>query len=241
MDDIIEVAVSLDDRASTAKHSKDETERLIEEFMPFLNARANRYSSRLEQSQRDDLFSAAMMAFYEALQNYDISKGHFFTFANHVVTDRIIDCIRSNERKKILSVPLEEDDDDKNMAQSSELSEISFRIYKEHRTQESLADEIKQFEAELSTWGITFNALVKHSPKHQKLRETYKMVVSRICQTPDIVQTIHIKRYFPVKAVATLTGLPQKTLERARIFILASVLIALGDYDYLSEYVNSGR
>ena len=66
------------------------------------------------------------------------------------------------------------------------------------------------------------------------------MVVSKICQAPEIIQMIQLKRYFPVKVVAELTGVPQKTLDRARIFILASVIIKLGDYNYLSEYVSNG-
>jgi RNA polymerase sigma factor len=136
---------------------------------------------------------------------------------------------------------LDEEDEDQLSAQANAIKEVSIRAYDAQRRQESLASEIEQFKAELMTWGITMDALVKHSPKHQKLRETYKVVVSKVCQTPDIVQTIQLKRYFPIKTVSELTKLPQKTLERARTFIIASLIIKLGDYDYLSDYVSSGR
>ena len=241
MGEVIELAASMDDRALAAKQSKDEMEQLIEEFKPFLNSRVSKYFSKLEQSQHDELFSTAMMAFYESVQNYNIEKGHFLPFANRVVCDRIIDHIRRIDRNKIITVPFEEEDDEQLIAQSQAISEVSIRAYNAQRNQESLVIEIEQFKTELKTWGITMDALVKNSPKHQKLRETYKMVVTKVCQTPDIVQTIQLKRYFPIKTVSELTKLPQKTLERARTFIIASLIIKLGDYDYLSDYVSNGR
>ena len=84
-------------------------------------------------------------------------------------------------------------------------------------------------------------ALVQQSPKHQKLKDMYKSLVNLILEHPDIVQTIQMKRYFPIKTIANISGLPQKKIERARTFILASLIIKMGDYDYLSEYVDGGR
>ena len=241
MDETIEQAVSLDSRAVAAKESRDETEKLIGEFMPFISARAIKYSSRLEKDDHDEILSAAMLGFNEAIRNYDIEKGHFFPFANRVVCDRIIDCARRLGKAKFQTVPLDEKNDEHLSAQSDAISEISLRFYEAQRRQESISEEIEQFKTELMTWGITMDALVKHSPRHKKLRETYCTVVTKICQDYDVMQTIQLKHYFPIKAAAELTGLPQKTLERARIFILASVIIKLGDYDYLSEYVSGVR
>jgi len=238
MIEIIEKAASLDERAIMAKQSEGETERLIEDFRPFMNARVTKYSSWSDANQREEMFSIAMMAFYESIRKYDSSKGHFFPFANRVVSERIIDYIRSIYRHEGRTVPLEEDDDERPSAQSTVLKEISVRSYDAQRRQEYLVNEIEQFKAELTTWGITLEILTENSPKHQKLRETYKMVITKICQSPDIVQTIQIKRYFPIKAIAELTGLPPKNLERARIFILASLIIKMGDYEYLSDYVS---
>ena len=242
MSETIVEAYSLDKRADVAKQSIDETDQLISEFMPFLNTRAAKYSSWLEENQYETIISAAMMAFYEAIQKYDIAKGHFFPFANNIVCNRIIDSIRQLKRDTIKTIPLENEDEDGNIsAQSAVISELSIHMYEKQRRQKQLADEIEQFKAELRAWGISMDALVKSSPKHQKLRKTYNTVVLKILDVPDIIQTIQIKRYFPIKAVVGLTGLSHKTLERARVFILASLLIKIGDYEYLSDYVNSGH
>ena len=237
-----ENAGQLDSRAITAKQSPEEMERLIEDFKPFLNARVAKYSLRTDGNQREELFSVALVAFHEAIQKYDAAKGHFFPFANHVVCERIIDGIRSFYRQNDgKTVPIEQEDDEYPSSQSMALNKMAMRSFEAQSRQETLKYEIQQFKEELLTWGITMNSLGKHAPKHKGLLETYKQVVVQICQNPDILQTIQLKRYFPVKPIVELTGLPQKKLERGRIFIIATLIIKFGDYDYLSEYVAYGR
>jgi len=240
MDEEIVPAASLDKRVVAARHSESETEQLIAEFKPFLNSRVARHSSASDWEQREELFSVSMMAFYEAIQKYDEEKGHFFPFAKRVVHARIIDSIRKNYKPGEQTVSLESEDDEQITTESSAVNEVSLRFYEAQRRQETIAEEIEQFKTELASWGITLDTLSKQSPKHHKVLETYRAAVSKILQSSDIIQTIQIKRYFPVKAAAELTGLPLKNVERARSFILASLIIKLGDFDYLSEYVHYG-
>ncbi|MCL1982255.1 MAG: sigma-70 family RNA polymerase sigma factor [Clostridiales bacterium] len=237
----VETAALLDTRAVSAKEIKDEMEGLIEEFSPFMHSRVAKYSMRTDYDRREELFSTALMAFYEAIQRYEIEKGHFFPFANRVVCTRIIDHIRKIYRHEGQTVSLDEDASEQPTAQSTAVEEISVRAYTADRRQEMLVEEIEQFKSELATWGITMDSLAKSSPKHKQLLDEYRMAVAKIHQAPDIVQTIQLKRYFPVKTIAEITGLPQKKLERARTFILASLIIKMGDYDLLSDYVHDRR
>ena len=234
----IEKPMELDERAKVAKLSKDEMERLIDDFKAFLHARVYRYAFQSDESQKEEMFGTAMMAFYESIQKYDAEKGHFFPFANKIVCERLIDYNRKAFRSRGATVPLEDEDEDQTSSQSAAINKISVHTYEAQRSQESLVEEIEQLKAELSVWGITMASLARQSPKHKKLREEYKMIVSTIIQAPDIIQTIQIKRYFPIKAISAISGLPPKKLERARNFILASVIIKMGDYQYLSEYLN---
>ena len=237
MVEVIEETASLDERAVIAKQSEDIMERLIKDFRPFLNARVAKYSIWSDTNQRDEMYSIALMAFFEAIRKYDISKGHFFPFANRVVCERLIDFVRSIYRHEGKTVPMEDVEDERSPAYSGIVEEISKRLYDAQHKQQLLVDEIEQFKAELITWGITMEILTQNSPKHPKLRDTYKKAIAKICQSPDIIQTIQVKRYFPIKAVSELTGLPPKSLERARIFILASIIIKIGYYEYLSDYI----
>jgi len=236
-EDTIEQPASLDERANKAKQSDDEAKELIEEFMPFLRGRAVRFSGRFEEHLQEDLLSTAMMAFYEAVQSYDSSRGHFFPFANRVVNARIIDQVRKLSKHEVKTIPLNLDDDEPHSSQSSAINVISMRHYDAELRRERLADEIEQFKLEAALWGITLDSLVKSSPKHRELRHTYKDILTTVAKNPDIMQTIHLKRYFPVKAISQITGLPQKKLERARTYILASLVIKTGDYELLNEYI----
>ena len=236
----IEQAAGLDKRAAAAKESEEAMERLIEDFKPFLQARAAKYSVNADSDRRDELFSTAMIAFYEAVQNYDITRGHFFPYAQRVIRARLIDYIRGVYRSEGNTVPLDpvlDEEDENQPTESPAIIELSMRSYDHQRKKEALIDEIEEFKAELLTWGITMEALSRSSPKHKKLREKYKEIVVKISQETDVVQTIQLKRYFPVKTVAEITGLPQKNIERARTYILATLIIRLGGYELLSGYI----
>jgi len=228
----------LDERAVKAKHSDDEAEALIAEFMPFLKGRVAKYAARLDAHLREDVLSSAMSAFFEAVQGYDNEKGHFFPFANRVVCARIIDNIRKLSRTEGKAVSLSDGDDGEYQSPASAMIDLaSVQNFQEERRRESLADEIEQFKAELGVWGITLDALVRCSPKHKELRKTYKEIVSTVAKHPGIMQTISLKHYFPVSAVSKTTGMPAKKIERAREYILASIIIKTGDYELMSEYI----
>jgi len=236
-EEIIENSTTLDERVVLAKDSEHESGQLIEEFTAFLRSRVTRYSARADEKQREEMLNSAMLAFYEAIRKYDSTKGHFLPFANMVVCERLIDYNRRTSNREMNTVSLDELDENQESAQSDAIAKASIQIYEAERRRESMVDEIEQFKAELETWGLTFSSLVDQSPKHNKLREEYRSAVAIILNSPDIIQTIQVKRYFPIKAVGEITGLPHKKLERARNFILASLIIGMGDYDILSDYV----
>ena len=228
----------LDNRAVVAMQSDEEMERMIEDYHSFLLSRVYRYSTRCDETQREEMYGTAMLAFYESVKNYDPSKGHFFPFSNRIVCERLIDYNRRASKHEGRLVSLEEVDGNPLSAQSAAVTELSIRSYEATQGRAQLIEEIEQLKEELAGWGISMASLVMQSPRHKKLREEYRMVVTRITQTPDIIQTIQLKHYFPIKAIANISGIPPKKLERARNFIVASLLIKMGDYDYLSEYIN---
>jgi len=235
--DDVEKPVKLNERAVEAKHSDIEAKALIEEFLPFLRARVARYTVKSNNQLCEDTLSIAMWALHEALQKYDIEKGHFFPFADQVVRARIIDHIRKISRQEKNTVSLNAEDDYEQSARSSVVNVISLRNYDEAQRRARLAEEIEQFKSEIATWGITMETLTKGSPKHKELRKTYEYILSAVRNCPDIMQTINLKRYFPVKAISKITGLPQKKLERARTYILAALIIKVGDYELLSDFI----
>jgi len=233
----IEQPINLNQRAVAARQTETEARNLIEEFMPFLNARVARYTAHFDNLFHDDTLSIAMLALHEAIQKYDIEKGHFFPFADRVVRARIIDHIRKISKHEGKTVSLSEYENNEQPARSSVVNIASMRNYDEEQRRARMAEEIEQFQSEIATWGITMETLTKSSPKHKTLRKSYSEVISTVIESPDIMQTINLKRYFPIKAVSKLTGLPQKKLERARTYILAALVIKAGEYELLADFI----
>jgi len=238
--DDLETPVILNERAVEAKQSENKAKILIEEFLPFLRARAARYTAHYNNHSREDALSVSMLALHEAIQKYDIEKGSFFPFANRVVNARIIDHIRKISKQDGNMVSLSVDDSNERSAPSSLIDIASLRNYDEEQRRARLAEEIEQLKSEMTAWGITMEALTKSSPKHKELRKTYNEVISAVIKSTEIMQTINLKRYLPVKAVSKKTGLPQKKLERARTYIVATIIIKTGDYELLSDFIQEG-
>ena len=226
----------LDARAFSAKESEIEMELLISDFKPFFAHTAIKYAIRASHEHKDELFNVAQLGFYEAVKGFDRAKGHFFPFAKLVVRNRIIDHVRKIFRSKGDMVSL--DDDSEGDGQASRLlRKVSLERYDSDMRQKKLAEELSQFRKDLASWKISMESLVNESPKHKALKTSYKGIVQIIMNTPEILETITKKHYLPVKEISKLSGLPQKKIGRARTFILAAILIKIGDYDFLSDYV----
>ena len=227
----------LNSRALTARESETEMENLLSDFNPFFAHTAVKYAIRASHEHKDELFNVAQMGFYEAVKKFDETKGHFFPFAKLVVRNSIVDHIRKVYRKKGDVVSLDDDCEADGRKMSKLVGKVSIERYDSDMRQKKIAEELNQFRQDLASWRISMESLVKESPKHLALKTSYKGIVQIIMNTPEILDTITKKHYLPVKEISKLSGLPQKKIERARTFILATILIKIGDYDFLSDYV----
>ena len=225
----------LDNRAIAAAEDPREFESLLTDFRPFLWSRAS-HRAGSSYDNRDEMMSAAMQAFYEAVKTYNKNKGHFYKFMSTVVHMRLIDCYRKLTSYQVETVPLDEDYGDEG-AFSHQVIAASLKIYEKNTQQRSLVEEIESFKQEIAEWGFSMDVLVENSPKQVKTRDVYKRIAKRAAADSDTLNTIFSKRYYPVKRISKLTKVPQKTVERARTFIVAALIIHRGDYNYLKNYV----
>ena len=67
-----------------ARASSRNTDRFIEKYTPFIRSEVMRTAPLCEFEEKNDELSIAMFAFYEALMNYDKSKGAFFPLLEHI-------------------------------------------------------------------------------------------------------------------------------------------------------------
>ena len=238
--------VDLDRRAESASEDEAEFERFVMEYKPFLLSQVSKLAGGYSSSYGsgyvpndiyEELTNDALLAFYESVKSYDREKGHFFPFMRTILRMRIVDSIRKHYTKRVATVSLEDYDDEGLEKPSAQVDAASLESYSESNRQSELAAEIESFKRELSEWGITMDALVEHSPKHARLKALCRVIIDAAAEDDEIMQTMWVKHYFPIKKISMLAEVPLKTVERERIFIIGSLIIRAGDYEYLKHYV----
>lgn len=81
--------MNLEERAAVAAKDKKLKNELIGEYRNFILSSASKTLKRAI-TDSDDEFMTAMIAFNEAIDSYDQSKGKFLSFASIIIRNRLI-------------------------------------------------------------------------------------------------------------------------------------------------------
>jgi len=231
--------VSLDERVEKIRDCEDEINKLIEEYKPFIASCTEKVTGKYVRYGEDDELSIALIAFVEAIKQYDRSKGSFLSFAQNVIRRRLIDYFRKENRNSNITYISEyitdEDDQETDLSIRQTMSEYSSSLINEYRKL-----EIEQLKAELGEWGISFFDLARTSPKYKRTKKLYNEVLQFILSRPDLIEQLKKKKQLPISEIEKCLNIPQKKIERARKYIIAAIIIMTGDYQYIKEYIRWG-
>ncbi len=214
--------MNLEERAATAAKDKKLKNELIGEYRNFILSSA---SKTLKQviTDSDDEFMTAMIAFNEAIDSYDQSKGKFLSFASMIIRNRLIDELRRNSRNTAATFSeLENENGTPFDIPSNDNHDIKWEI-------EALTSELAEF-------GISFFELANVSPKSRKTKRLCFDAVRYIINNDELLKMVINKYNLPVKEISEGVPLNRKTLERHRKYIMAAVIIVTGDYPEISAY-----
>ncbi len=209
---------------------------LITAYKPFIaksvSAVCKRYISEI-----DDEFSIGLIAFHEAIEKFEPTKGSsMLKFADVIIKRRVIDYIRSQIKHRNVSFEINEEQDDEN-PQSTIEAKVSIDAFQKELDMELRKHEIIQFAHVLREYGLTFEDLVKNSPKHVDARKSAMEVAQIVVQKEELKSFLLEKRKLPIKQLEELVQVSRKTIERNRKYIIAMSLILMGDYVYLRDYI----
>lgn len=225
----------INQRVLEIRVNHEELNGFMEEFKPFVISTAEKTLNRYIDCKNDEEWSVALLAFNEAIQNYEIQKGSFLAFSKMVIKARLIDYYRKESKHKnmlYISKVLEEDEE-------IDLSEKqAIEEYQKQNLNEYRKIEIRQLTEELAKWDISFKDLVKASPKRASTRKTYNVIIKYILNDEKSLNYVLSKKTIPISDIEKNTLVPRKKIERARKYIISVVLIILGDYEYLNDYIN---
>lgn len=212
---------------------------LLRRYQPYIAKTAARFCKRYIYPDQDDEFSVALSAFNEAIDAYDLNADRsFLSFAETVIRRRLTDYVRK-EQKHHASVPrstfLMEDEEGESFDPiDADASVEQYQIEQENAERKA---EIMALNQELSEYGISFEDLVKHSPKHEDTRRSFIGIGVMISRDPELYEPLKNKKMLPLKVLAKRVEVSRKTLERGRKYIIAVALIHMGAYPHLQSYV----
>lgn len=226
---------SINKRIEEIRDDTQQINQFVEEYKPFIASCAEQVAGRFLSYGSDDELSIAMLAFVEAINSFNQSKGSFFSFSRNVIKRRIIDYYRREKRHDnvvSLNMYIDEKGDEFDLS-----TDEAVRQYSDMELSQIRALEMKSLREELESWNISFSELAKVSPKHKSTKGKCVQIVRFILSKPDILNQLITKKYLPIADLEKETKLPRKLIERFRKYIIALVLIETGDYGYIQNYI----
>lgn len=234
---------TLNEKVVRIRLMKEEKNEFIQDYKPFIASTVEKCVGRYVNYGQDDELSIGLIAFEEAINHYDFNKGNFLSFAQNVIKRRIIDYYRKEKRHKnvtyINDYYPDEEDTDSIYDYVATADQIQTK-YRDEEINNLRKVELFQLKEDLKKFDLSFNDIAKSSPKHKGTKKAYLDIIKFIIENKEIADKIKQKKYIPVAEIQIATKLPRKTIERARNYVIAAVLILTGDYYSLRDYIDWG-
>jgi RNA polymerase sigma factor len=211
---------------------------IIESYQPFIKKVVSKVCNRFIDQTMDE-FSVGLVAFNEAINQYQKGQGSkFLTFADMVIRRRIIDFIRKESRQvRHIYLDQTKPTDENAMEESFIEQKAAIDYYEEECRINERMDQIESYQTLLLEYGITFDVLSKHCPKHADARENAKVSAKKLVEHKELVNYLKKKKQLPIKDLLQFVSCSRKTIERNRKYIIALSLIYIGGFSALKSYI----
>ncbi|MCL6612283.1 MAG: RNA polymerase sigma-I factor [Peptococcaceae bacterium] len=216
--------IELDEKLSLIRNGDSKArEDFIESHRHFIARAAVKVCGRSLEWDRDDELSIGLAAFNEAIDRFDENRGvPFPAFARLIIKSRITDFLRRQHRHSAHSCGSLDD----NVQEYSAL-EISLARdrYLEEEAAREREEEVAEFSRLIGQFGISFDDLVKSSPRHRDTRASLQEIARRLAGDEELFTQLMTTGKLPVAALSRMSGASVKTVERGRRYIIAIALI----------------
>jgi RNA polymerase sigma factor len=199
------------------------------ELLPFCLRVASKTCNRFI-TIKDEEASIAQISILEVFEKYNPERGSFFSFLGTVIRSRIIDYKRKESRMHNISFSNLEDEG----ALKDVLDEVFFTTIIDDLARQQ---EIEVFKKVLGDFQISFEDLVKVSPRRHGAREKAKKIAWLIKEDDELREFLLEKKMLPAKVMQDRFKIDHKILDRYRKYIIAGVLILNYDFTYLKPYI----
>ena len=231
----------LEQNVLSAKTDENKLADLIEANRAFILRCASETAHRYV-TDSDDEWSIALMAFAEAVRDYEGEKGSFRGFAALVIKRRVLDYLRAQSRFDELAVTPDAFEDSLNEDEAG-----GAELQVQRRMAEQAADgddvfarareEIAAMQEILGAYGFSFFDLADASPKTEKTKRSCGTAIRTLIASAALLAKMRLAHLLPIRELSLASGVVRKILERHRRYIIAGAEILDGDFPILAGYL----
>ncbi|MGL5754097.1 MAG: sigma factor [Paraclostridium sp.] len=193
-----------------------DTNKFIQDHIPFIIKTINETTKRYVCLDNDEEISIGLMAFNEAIQKYDDSKGHFLPYAKLVIKSRIINYI-TKENKTNKEESLEK--------LKEEGFDFSHELHNPIEDKVLLIKEVDILKTHVNTFGFKLEDLVDEGPKHKDTRVRAVDLSNRINEDKHIKEFMYTKKRLPIKQISLKYVISEKIIKGSKKFIITVVIV----------------
>lgn len=194
-------------------------------------------------TESDDEWSIALMAFDEAVRQFEGGKGSFRGLAALVIRRRLLDYLRAEGRHADETAVTPEAFDgalDEESAQGIELQtqQAAAEAAGAQSASSAAREEIEAVGAVLRRYGFSFFDLADCSPRTDKTKRACALAVRTMLRIAELLALMRRKLALPMKELSQESGVARKLLDRHRRYIIAATEILDGDFPILAGYMD---
>lgn len=191
-------------------------DKLIQDYMAFIVKTVSSITGRYVSVENDDELSIALIAFKEAIDKYEESRGSFSAFAKLVISSRVKNyLIKENKNNKVESIEALKE-------KGIDISEVAETVVEES---DELSNEIGKLKEEIEAFGFTFEDLVDEAPKHEDTRRNAIELSEKVSKENSLTSFMYEKRRLPIKQISVKFSVTEKVIKRSKKFIISVVII----------------
>ncbi len=221
-----------------AKYSMQGADDLIGQYMPFIKSETSKFIKRPPQEGRDEELSVAMIAFHEAIQNYDREKGAFLPLASTLIRNRLIDHWRSNKKHQdVISIESSVYSDDEGETTIADQLEDDSDVEAEYTNLAATQAEIEELSKQMAEYDVSITDVAENCPKQERTIEACQQAIQAAKKDPSIIDDLLRTKRLPLKKIIEQTGVAKKTLERHRKYVIALLLIYSNGYEIIRGHL----
>lgn len=207
--------------------NSQERNQLIKDYMPFIIKTSAEHLHRYIQVENCDEVTIAMMAFDEAITNYQAEKGAFIHFAKRLIVNRLIDFQRLGNKPAVLSY------DDPN-------NHLNHDLFSSENIEKTLGNKtnLETYESILKVFGLTYDVLIEKSPKHSDTRLRGMKIGKESSQKPPIVDKLYASKRLPITLISTTFKVTLKIIKGSKAFITSVIIAYVERVDIITEWID---